>query len=109
MVLPLMATALLPSCKGGDKQSQMMQMQQQAPSLAVLTIGEEDSKLETAIPATLQGENDIEIRPQISGFLTKVNVEEGQVVSKGQVLFTIDQVSLQAAVDAAKAGVESAR
>ena len=44
MVLPLMATALLPSCKGGDKQAQMMQMQQQAPSLAVLTIGEERPK-----------------------------------------------------------------
>lgn len=78
------------------------------PELAVITVGEEDTKLETSFPATLHGENDVEIRPQISGFLTKVHVQEGQHVSKGQVLFTIDQVSLQATVDAAQAAVQSA-
>jgi membrane fusion protein (multidrug efflux system) len=38
-----------------------------------------------------------------------VHVSEGQRVSKGQRLFTIDQVQLQAAVDAAKAQVEVAQ
>lgn len=107
MLLPIAATLLLPACKGGDQQQQ--QQQQQIPELAVITVGEEDSKLETAIPATLEGENDVEIRPQITGFLTKVHVEEGQTVRKGQVLFTIDQVQLQAAVEAANAQVESAK
>lgn len=94
------------SCKSGDKSQQA---EQQAPELAVLTVGEEDTKMETAFPATLRGEKDVEIRPQITGFLTKVHVEDGQRVNKGQVLFTIDQVSLQAAVDAAKAQVEVAQ
>lgn len=92
------------SCKGSGNQEEAS-----APELAVMTIGEEDTQLDTGYPTTLRGENDIEIRPQISGFLTKVHVEEGQRVSKGQVLFTIDQVSLQAAVDAAKAAVEVAQ
>lgn len=106
MVLPLLAASiLLPSCKG-NKQQQQGQM---IPELAVLTVGEVDTQLETAFPATLHGENDVEIRPQISGFLTKVHVQEGQRVSKGQVLFTIDQVSLQAAVEAAQAAVQSAQ
>ena len=74
-----------------------------------MTIGEEGTRLETGYPTSLRGENDVEIRPQISGFLTKVNVEEGQRVNKGQVLFTIDQVSLQAAVDAANAAVAVAQ
>lgn len=104
--VPVMAMAMiLPSCKGNNQQQQ----QAGVPELAVITIGEEDTKLESGFPTTLRGENDVEIRPQISGFLTKVNVEEGQRVSKGQVLFTIDQVSLQAAVDAAKAAVEVAQ
>lgn len=98
-------SAILPSCKGKDGQQQ----QAAVPELAVITVGEQDAKLETGFPTTLRGENDVEIRPQISGFLTKVNVEEGQRVSKGQVLFTIDQVSLQAAVDAAQAAVAVAQ
>ncbi len=95
---------LLTGCK-----KEQQQMQQQAPELAVLTVGTTDADLNTVYPATLHGKNDVEIRPQISGFLTKVHVTEGQHVSAGQVLFTIDQVQLQAAVDAAKAAVEVAR
>lgn len=98
--------SLLLSC--GKKQEQNAQ-QQQVPELAVVTVGEADASLESGYPATLHGENDVEIRPQITGFLTKVHVQEGQRVSAGQVLFTIDQVQLQAAVDAAKAAVAVAQ
>lgn len=109
LLLPMMAMALmLPSCKGGnDKQQQMGAGQ--APELAVLTVSEENTTLQNGFPTTLEGENDIEIRPQIQGFLTKVCVEEGQKVNKGQTLFTIDQVSLKAAVDAAQAAVAVAQ
>lgn len=85
------------------------QQQQQAPELAVLTVGASDASLMTAYPTTLQGVNDVEIRPQATGFLTKVNVREGQRVSRGQVLFEIDKVQLQAAVDQAKAAVNVAQ
>ena len=50
----------------------------------------------------------MEIRPQITGFLTKVHITEGQHVAAGQVLFTIDQVSLEAAVSAARSQVMQA-
>ncbi len=95
-------------CVTGCKK-QEAQQQQQAPELAVLTIGESDAVINTEFPCTLEGENDVEIRPQISGFLTKVCVTEGQTVSKGQVLFQIDKVALQAAVDAAAAQVQVAQ
>lgn len=105
----LLATGglILPSCKGNSNQQQ--QMGAQAPELAVLTISESNETLETGFPATLEGENDVEIRPQITGFLTKVHVDDGQHVNKGQVLFTIDQVQLQAAVEQAKASVAVAQ
>lgn len=96
---------ILPSCKGKGDQQQV----QQVPELAVMTVGETDTDLETGFPCTLQGENDVEIRPQISGFLTKVYVTEGQYVNKGQVMFQIDEVSLKAAVDAAQAAVAVAQ
>ena len=100
----IMGGLVLTSC-AGEQQKQAAP----APELAVITVGEKDATLQSMYPATLHGKNDVEIRPQISGFLTKVHVSEGQRVSKGQRLFTIDQVQLQAAVDAAKAQVEVAQ
>lgn len=97
--------ALTPSCKKNVDQ----QMAQEAPAFAVMTVDESSTTLQRGIPTTLEGENDVEIRPQVSGFLTKVCVEEGQRVNKGQTLFTIDQVSLQAQVDAAQAAVAVAQ
>ena len=95
---------MLASCKGNTQQQG-----KQAPELAVLTVSQSDAALETAYPATLEGENDVEIRPQVSGFLTKVLVDDGDHVSKGQTLFLIDQVQLQAAVDQAQAAVAVAQ
>ncbi len=97
---------LLPSCKGNSGQQGQGA---QAPELAVMTVSEQEQVLNTGYPTSLEGENDVEIRPQVSGFLTKVNVEEGQKVTKGQTLFTIDQVQLQAAVDQAQAAVAVAQ
>lgn len=94
----------LASCK-----EKAQQQQQNIPELATLVISEETATLNTEYPATLHGKNDVEIRPQISGFLTSVNVQEGQKVSAGQVLFTIDQVSLKAAVESAEAAVAVAQ
>lgn len=100
-----LAMPVMTSCKGNTSQQQGTM----APELAVMTVTAEDATLETAYPTSLEGENDVEIRPQISGFLTKVNVEEGQHVAKGQTLFTIDQVQLKAAVEQAQAAVAVAQ
>ena len=45
----------------------------------------------------------------VSGFITKLHVDEGSIVRKGQVLFTIDQVQYRAAVETAKASVATAK
>ncbi len=92
----------------GCKKEQQNQVQQ-VPELAVMTVGTSDVTLDTAYPTTLQGENDVEIRPQATGFLTQVCVKEGQHVVKGQTLFEIDKVQLQANVDQARAAVAVAQ
>lgn len=95
---------LAASCSG----NQQAGMQQQAPSLAVITVSPSSSESETTFPAQIKGKTDIAIRPQVTGFITKVHVDEGQFVRKGQPLFTLDQVTFQAAVDQAQAAVNSA-
>lgn len=99
--LMLLATA----CSGGQQGA----MQQQAPALSVLTLSPSSSESETTFPAQIKGKTDIAIRPQVTGFITKVHVDEGQHVRKGQPLFTLDQVTFQAAVDQAQAAVNSAQ
>lgn len=94
----------LASC--GSKQEQ--QMQQGPLPVAAITVEPADVELTTEYPATLKGKTDIEIRPQVSGFITRVHVDEGQRVRRGQVLFTLDQVTFQAAVEQAQAAVNAA-
>ena len=106
-MMGLAAAVSLASC--GGKSEQQMQMQQGAPAIAVETVGFGSTDFTSDYPATIKGKTDIQIRPQVSGFITKVHVDEGDHVRKGQLLFTIDQVQFQAAVDQAKAAVESAR
>ena len=65
--------------------------------------------LTASVGSCSQKQAAIAIRPQVSGFITKVHVDEGQHVRKGQVLFTIDQVQYQAAVEQAHAAVNSAQ
>lgn len=101
----LTVAALATSCKKEAEQQQ----QQQIPELAVMTVESTSTSMDTSYPTTLEGENDVQIRPQATGFLTKVCVQEGQKVSRGQVLFEIDKVQLQAAVDQAQAAVAVAQ
>ncbi|MCC8113676.1 MAG: efflux RND transporter periplasmic adaptor subunit [Bacteroidales bacterium] len=96
---------LFSACSG----SSQGQMQQQAPQIAVVTVEPSNSELQTTYPAIIKGKTDIDIRPQVTGFITKVHVDEGDYVHQGQVLFTLDQVQYQAAVDQAQAAVNSAR
>lgn len=97
------ALSVMTSCGG-----QQAQQQGQVPEIAVLTVNYGNSELNRSYPATIKGKADIDIRPQVTGFITKVHVDEGQRVSKGQVLFTLDQVQFQAAVDQAQAAVKQA-
>ncbi len=77
----------------------------QTPELSVMEVKPSTQEFYESYSATIKGKQDIDIRPQITGFITKVNVDEGSVVKKGQVLFQIDQVQYQEAVNVAKANV----
>lgn len=79
------------------------------PSYAVMTVEPGSLELNNSYPATIRGRQDIEIRPNVSGFITKLNVDEGAQVRKGQVLFEIDPVQYDEAVKAAQAAVDVAQ
>ena len=97
-------TTLMVSC--GNENAQQTVPPAQVETMTI-TLG--STSIDKEYPATIKGEKDTEIRPQVSGFITKVCVDEGQRVHQGQVLFVLDQVQLQAAVRSAEAVVESAK
>lgn len=75
----------------------------------VVTVGTSSAASQTTYPATIKGVQDVEIRPKVAGFITRINVREGQSVGAGQVLFVIDNVTYQAAVRQAQAAVNTAK
>ena len=75
----------------------------------VTTVGASSADMQTTYPATIKGVQDVEIRPKLQGFLTQINVKEGQTVSAGQTLFVIDNNTYQAAVRQAQAAVNTAQ
>ena len=100
IALWMLSAALLTAC--GSKSSQMPEANK---DFAVETVKTTEADLKTSYPATIKGMQDIEIRPKVAGYLTKLLVDEGATVRKGQPLFLIDSEQYQAAVNSAKAQV----
>ena len=59
--------------------------------------------------ASIRGRQDIDIYPQVSGTISRLCVQEGQKVVRGEVLFIIDQVPYKAALRTATANVHAAQ
>ena len=103
----MMMSIALPSCGGSTQQGQ--EQQAQAMPYKTMSVSAGDRELEQSYSATIRGRQDIDIYPQVSGRLTQVLVNEGDVVRKGQTLFIIDQVPYQAALAQAKANIQAAK
>jgi membrane fusion protein (multidrug efflux system) len=60
------------------------------PSLPVMKVESTSAAVSSDYSARLEGRVDVEIRPQVDGVLQGILVKEGDMVRKGQPLFTID-------------------
>ncbi len=81
---------------------------QENATYKTMTVTQKDQTLLSEYTASLAGRQEVEIRPQVSGLITRICIGEGEKVSKGQVLFVIDQVPYRAALTEAEANVKSA-
>ena len=75
---------------------------------AVLTLQPRSITTYNDFPATMQGENIVEIRPMVDGYLEAIFVQEGAVVKKNQLLFRIKNPQYSQAVVTAKASIKIA-
>lgn len=98
---------LFSSC--GDKQEQATPQTQGPSPFQVTTIPQKTVTGYTTYPTSIEGVNNSEVRPKISGYITDVLVDEGQKVRKGQVLFKLETQMLNQDAAAGMANVNAAQ
>jgi membrane fusion protein (multidrug efflux system) len=99
-IIPL----LILSC--GDTNQQ--RGQQQAQQFPVLDLQPRSIELTSTYPATLEGKQTVEIRPRVPGYIVEMHIDEGDWVSKDQVLFTLNNEEYKQEVRSAKADIKAA-
>ena len=97
---------IVASC--GKKEEQQMPPQGPVP-FPVQTIAKQDAVVYQEYTANLEGQQNVEIRAKVNGFIQKIYVDEGQVVRKGQLLFKLETQTLNQDASAAKAAVQAAQ
>jgi membrane fusion protein (multidrug efflux system) len=109
--LSVVAAAYLSSCS----QVQGTQAAPPPQSLPVIALNAAPTTTYLEYSANVEGTTNVEIRPQVSGYLDKIYVEEGAYVTQGQPLFKINDRpydeqlnNAQANITAAKANLEKA-
>ena len=102
IMMVLAATLLVTSC-GEEKRKT-----HDAAQYKTMIVSRKDMTLERQYSAKLTGRQIVEVRPQVSGCITRILTGEGQAVRKGQTLFIIDQVPYRAALEVAVAARKSA-
>ena len=104
MMMLAAVAATLVSCGGGGGRPQFGD-----DEYPVVTVGTSSADMQSTYPATIKGVQDVEIRPKASGFITQINVKEGQTVGAGQVLFVLDNETATQQVRQAQAAVNTAQ
>ena len=106
--------ALLYSC--GNRNAGLQQQAPPPQEYPTTVVTKQQAELHNVYPANIKGQEDIDIRPRIDGFIEAIYIDEGSVVRKGQKLFKINSptaiqghAAAQAAVNSARAGMNNAQ
>ena len=105
LLILLSFSIILVSCKSSPEQSAAAPP---PPVLPVSLVSESSQTTYIDYPAAIQGAVDIDVRPQVSGYLQSVLVNEGAYVTAGQILFKINDNPYREALNNAKASLHAA-
>lgn len=96
-------TSMLLSCSNQQKKTPVKEK-----IYPVLSLKEMDANIFTDYPASIQGIQNIEIRPKIDGYVEAIYIDEGATVKKGQLLFKINAPQYEQDVKTAEANIKIA-
>ena len=111
MNIPLVgAVCLVASVLSGCKNAKTGGNKSSSPQIyAALTLEPRSTVIYNDFPATIEGIEIVQLRPMVDGYLEKVYAPEGANVTKGELLFQIQNPMYDQAVVTARAGVQSAQ
>ncbi len=96
--------AVIVSCNSNAGTTEKEDIQE----LPVIEVTARDTVLHQDYVASIEAIKNVEIRARVQGFLSKIFVDEGQEVKKGQLLFQIDPNEFEIEVSKARANVSNA-
>ena len=104
IVLVLPVIFLIFSC-GGKKTAPV------APPLEVLVtnVVQQDVRLQSEYTGQTYGQSDIQVNPRVDGLIMSLNFKEGNLVTKGELLYTIDPLPFQTKVSEAEGSLAQAQ
>lgn len=105
----LAASIIIASCGNKNDKSAQAGGAPQVKEYKTLTLELKSATLYTDFPASIQGQENIEIRPRVEGYIEKIYVDEGAVVKAGQPLFKINAPEYEQQVRTASASIKSAQ
>ncbi len=100
----MLISVFFTQCKG--KAEQQQEGANQTVQAEVIEISAENTLVEQSYPASIEGKINVEIRPQVSGYIDQIFVDEGQYVKAGQPLFQINSSVFKEQRNAAAAALE---
>ncbi len=95
-LLAILSLFFIQSCKKGAA-PEMKPLE-----ISVTEVLEQDVRLESEFTGQTFGQSDIQINPRVDGVIESLNFKEGSLVTKGQLLYTIDPLPFQAKVNQAE-------
>ncbi|WP_312362408.1 efflux RND transporter periplasmic adaptor subunit [Sphingobacterium sp.] len=101
--LTVLSAVLFASCGRNETPKE------EAQTYPVVAVESRDVQAYQTYPTSIQGTNNNDVRAKIQGYISQVLVDEGQRVSKGQVMFRLETNSLSQNASAAQSGVAAAR
>ncbi|WP_394772823.1 efflux RND transporter periplasmic adaptor subunit [Flavobacterium sp.] len=105
----LAASLIIASCGNKNDKSAQAGGAPQVKEYKTLTLETKSATLNNDFPASIQGQQNIEIRPRVEGYIDKIFVDEGAVVKAGQPLFKISAPEYEQQVRTAAASIKSAQ
>ncbi|HAT93120.1 MAG TPA: efflux RND transporter periplasmic adaptor subunit, partial [Sphingobacterium sp.] len=107
-----LGTALVWTSCGNKDAKKQGAAQAQAEKVVPVSFGVASHEIVTgtiSYPATVKPLNEADLYAEVSGYITKIYVSDGAVVSAGQALYEIDGTRYNAAVQQAKASLQVAQ
>jgi membrane fusion protein (multidrug efflux system) len=95
-LLAILSVFIIQSCKK-ETAPQMKPLE-----ISITEVLQQDVRLESEYTGQTFGQSDIQINPRVDGLIESLNFKEGSIVTKGQLLYTIDPLPYQAKVNDAQ-------